>query len=73
MTGAAALATDVVVDLAIDELEADPYPTYAWLRENRPIAYVPQSGRVLVTTWALCDEAGQNDTCLLYTSPSPRD
>ena len=62
MTGAAALATDVVVDLALDELEADPYPAYAWLRENHPIAYVPQSGRVLVTTWALCDEAGQNDT-----------
>ena len=62
MTGAAALATDVVLDLALDELEADPYPTYAWLREHHPIAYVPQSGRVLVTTWALCDEAGQNDT-----------
>ena len=56
------LATDVVLDLSLEELEADPYPSYAWMREHRPIAYVPRSGRVFVTTWALCDEAGVNDT-----------
>jgi cytochrome P450 len=55
------LATDVVVDVDLDLLEADPYPTYAWMREHCPIGYVPQTGRVFVTTWALCDEAGNND------------
>jgi aromatic O-demethylase, cytochrome P450 subunit len=55
------LATDVVVDVDLDVLEADPYPTYAWMRDHCPIAFVPQTGRVFVTTWALCDEAGNND------------
>jgi aromatic O-demethylase, cytochrome P450 subunit len=56
-----ALATDVVVDVALEVLEEDPYPTYAWMREHCPIAYVPRAGRVFVTTWALCDEAGNDD------------
>lgn len=56
------LATDVVVDLDLADLERDPYPAYAWLREHAPVAYVPASGRVLVTTHALCEEAGVNDT-----------
>ncbi len=37
-----------------------PYPTYDWMRRELPIAYVPEVGRVLVTTWAMCDEAGSN-------------
>jgi cytochrome P450 len=56
------LATDVLVDVGLDELETDPYPTYAWMRENAPIGYLPETGRVFVTTWALCREAGENDT-----------
>jgi cytochrome P450 len=55
------LATDVVHDVSLAELEIDPYPTYRWLRENQPIAWVPQASRVFVTTWSLCDEAGNND------------
>lgn len=55
------LATDLIVDVGLDELERDPYPTYAWMRRERPIAFVPETGRVLVTTWALCEEAGGND------------
>lgn len=31
------------------------------MRLELPIAYVPQAGRVLVTTWALCNEAGSDD------------
>jgi len=54
-------ATDVVVDVPLEDLEADPYPTYAWMRAHCPIALVPQTGRVFVTTWALCDEAGNKD------------
>jgi aromatic O-demethylase, cytochrome P450 subunit len=55
------LATDVVLDVGLDVLEDDPYPTYAWMREHCPVALVPASGRVFVTTWALCDRAGNND------------
>lgn len=55
------LATDVVLDVSLDVLERDPYPVYAWMRENCPIALVPTTGRVFVTTWALCEEAGRND------------
>lgn len=58
--GPSNLATDVVLDVSLDVLEADPYPVYEWMREHCPIAYVPATGRVLVTTWALCDEAGSN-------------
>jgi len=55
------VATDVILDIGLDVLEKDPYPTYVWMRRQLPIAYVPQVGRVLVTTWALCNEAGSND------------
>jgi cytochrome P450 len=58
---AAATALSVVHDVALEVLEDDPYPTYAWMRRHRPIAYVPETGRVWITTWALCDEAGRND------------
>ena len=55
------LSTDVVLDVPLARLEADPYPIYAWMRDHCPIAYVPEAGRVFVTTWALCDEAGTDD------------
>jgi aromatic O-demethylase, cytochrome P450 subunit len=55
------LAADIVHDVALEVLEDDPYPTYAWMRRHRPIAYVPETGRVWITTWDLCDEAGRND------------
>jgi len=54
-------ATDIVLDVSEEALEHDPYPTYRWMRENQPIAYLPHSDQVLVTTWDLCDEAGNND------------
>lgn len=31
------------------------------MREECPVAYVPETGRVWVTTWELCQEAGVND------------
>jgi len=54
-------AADIVHDVALEVLEHDPYPTYSWMRRHRPIAYVPETGRVWITTWDLCDEAGRND------------
>jgi cytochrome P450 len=31
------------------------------MRRHRPIAYVPETGRVWITTWDLCDQAGRNN------------
>ncbi len=61
MTTAGVSATDIVHDVGLDVLEDDPYPTYAWMRRHRPIAYVPETGRVWISTWQLCAEAGSND------------
>jgi cytochrome P450 len=66
VAGSAALS--VVHDVALEVLEDDPYPTYAWMRRHRPIAYVPETGRVWITTWDLCDEAGRNDEVFGPTS-----
>ena len=50
------MATDIVVDVPMSELEADPYPRYAQMRRATPICWVPETGRLWVTTWDLCDE-----------------
>jgi cytochrome P450 len=54
------LATDIVVDAKLVDLETDPYPTYAMMRRECPIAFVPETGRLWITTWDLCAEAGNN-------------
>jgi cytochrome P450 len=61
MAATAPLATDTVVDARLVDLEADPYPLYAWMRREQPIAWVPQTERLWVTTWDLCAEAGGAD------------
>lgn len=55
-------AFDIVADIPLADLEDDPYPHYAWMREECPVVYVPETGRVWVMTWELCKEAGTNDT-----------
>jgi aromatic O-demethylase, cytochrome P450 subunit len=55
------LATDLVVDVPLAEIEVDPYPLYARMRRERPIAWVPDTERLWITTWDLCTEAGAND------------
>ena len=54
------LATDIVIDAKLADLENDPYPLYAEMRRDCPIAWVPETGRLWVTTWDLCAEAGNN-------------
>ena len=61
MTTSPSLATDAVVDAALVDLEADPYPLYAWMRREQPIAWVPETERLWITTWDLCAEAGAAD------------
>jgi cytochrome P450 len=54
-------ATDVVLEVGLDVLEEDPFPTYRWMRERCPVAWSPDTGRVLVTTWAMCQQAGADE------------
>jgi cytochrome P450 len=39
------------VDVSVAELERDPYPTYARLRRDTPVAFVPSVGLWFVTRW----------------------
>lgn len=55
-------ALDIVADVSLKALEDDPYQFYGQMRSQTPIVYVPETGRVLITTWDLCKEAGANDT-----------
>ena len=61
MTAGLPRATEVVVDARLSEIEADPYPLYAWMRRECPIAWVPETERLWVTTYHLCRTAGDND------------
>lgn len=56
------LATEVVVNARLTDIELDPYPLYAWMRRECPVAWVPETERLWVTTWDLCRKAGENDT-----------
>jgi aromatic O-demethylase, cytochrome P450 subunit len=55
------LATDTVVDARLVDIEADPYPLYARMRREQPIAWVPETERLWLTTWDLCAQAGAAD------------
>ena len=46
------------VDVA--ELASDPYPTYARLRAESPVAWVPQLNKFLVTNYAGCHTVEQD-------------
>ncbi|WP_194912857.1 cytochrome P450 [Catenulispora rubra] len=37
--------------ITVEELEFDPYPVYARLRQEEPVAWVPALGSWFVTTW----------------------
>lgn len=38
-------------NITIDQLNADPYPIYARLRKQEPVAWLPNVGQWLVTRW----------------------
>lgn len=52
-----AIAAPVADWVSVDDLLADPYPTYARLRRESPVAYVPQIDRYLITTFRECFDA----------------
>lgn len=37
-------AAPIIDDVGVAELDADPYPVYKWLRDEVPVAYLPESG-----------------------------
>jgi cytochrome P450 len=47
-----------MLDVAFAQLEEDPYPIYARLRREAPVAYVPAAERWLITRWDDCTRAG---------------
>ena len=61
MTTSTQLATDVVVDARLEDVEDDPYPLYRRMRREAPIAWVPETERLWITPYELCREAGDND------------
>jgi cytochrome P450 len=42
----------VGTEITVEQLEGDPYPIYAQLREEEPVCYVDSVGLWLVTRWA---------------------
>jgi cytochrome P450 len=44
-------------DVTVEQLEADPYPIYAELREHAPVAYMPCLDTWMVTSWATVEAA----------------
>jgi cytochrome P450 len=55
-------------DVDLDELVADPYPTYARLRREQPVAYVPATGHWWLTRWDDCAQAGAQDEVFAPTT-----
>ena len=50
-----------VVDLSLDALEDDPYPSYALLRREAPAAWIPEAGVWFVSTYDLCGLVGRGE------------
>ena len=57
-----------MLDVAFEQLEDDPYPFYARLRREAPVAWVPAARRWLVTRWDDCARAGTDAETF---APSP--
>ncbi|MEO5705129.1 MAG: cytochrome P450 [Candidatus Limnocylindrales bacterium] len=46
-----------LTSVTVDQLEADPYPIYAELRDKSPVAYMPCLDTWMVTSWATVEAA----------------
>ena len=49
-----AMPTSWLDEITIEQLENDPYPIFARLRREAPIAWIPALGSWLVSTWKYC-------------------
>ncbi|HWH25919.1 MAG TPA: cytochrome P450 [Pseudolysinimonas sp.] len=52
-------ASTFLDDITLDELENDPYPAYARMRAEAPVAWVPAADVFLVTTFDDCALVGE--------------
>ena len=72
MTLAAAELARALGAISLEQLDDDPYPVYAWLRQHAPVAWIPAVGLWLVTTWAAVEEAaGDAERFSAGVTPSP--
>jgi cytochrome P450 len=64
-------ATAVGASISVEDLERDPYPSYARLREEEPVSWVESVGLWLVTRWDDVQEVVKNrDVFTAETDPS---
>ncbi len=60
--------------VTVADLERDPYPIYAWLRDHAPVAYVPALDVWMVTRWADVESAlNDPDRFPAHVEDSPTD
>ena len=52
---------DLLATASLEEIEADPYPLYARLRAERPVAWIPVLERWVVTRWDDCHALTDRD------------
>jgi cytochrome P450 len=63
--------TQVGASIGVDDLERDPYPLYARLREEEPVSWVESVGLWLVTRWDDVNQVDKTpDTFTAETEPS---
>ena len=72
MTGVTAMpaAEEPIVEITLAELDADPYPALARLRERTPAAWIPALDGWIVTRRDLCIEVMRDAT--RFTVDDPR-
>ena len=59
-------------DVTVAELDRDPYPVYARMRQEEPVCFVPAVGLWFVTRWADVEQAAtQPDVFGSRVDPSP--
>jgi cytochrome P450/ferredoxin-NADP reductase len=58
-------------DITLDELERDPYPIYARLRREAPVAWIPAANVWFVTRFDDCASVGEGDHGFVGASNHP--
>ena len=63
---------DFAASITVEELDCDPYPSYARLRDEAPVCFVPAVGLWFVTTWEGVEQATTRpDVFSSRVEPSP--
>ncbi len=58
-------------DITLDQLEHDPYPIYARLRAEAPVAWIPAADVWFVTRWQDCSDVGNQKFGFVAASGHP--